>query len=107
MILGVLMVLLGEATAFSSIKILEWAGVFFLINTAYFIVSEEPKLEKRFGADYLEYKKHVGRWIPRLTPYHRLGTELLKDRLTKESHPSPFGEPARTTGSAGGPGVRS
>jgi protein-S-isoprenylcysteine O-methyltransferase Ste14 len=70
MILGVFAVLLGEATVFSSLQILEWAGVFFLINTTYFILSEEPGLERRFGGDYIEYKKQVGRWIPRLTPYN-------------------------------------
>lgn len=70
MILGVLIVLLGEALAQGSMALLKWAATFFVINTIYFIVSEEPGLEKRFGEEYLNYKKQVSRWLPRLTPYH-------------------------------------
>ncbi|HEV8282745.1 MAG TPA: isoprenylcysteine carboxylmethyltransferase family protein [Chitinophagaceae bacterium] len=70
MILGVFIVLLGEALSLWSKNILIWAGCFFIINTIYFIISEEPGLEKRFGDEYNEYKKHVSRWLPRLTPYH-------------------------------------
>ena len=69
MILGVLTVLLGEAVCLWSKNILLWAVSFFFINTIFFIISEEPDLENRFGDDYREYKKHVSRWIPRLRPY--------------------------------------
>jgi protein-S-isoprenylcysteine O-methyltransferase Ste14 len=71
MILGVFTVLLGESLALWSGNILIWAGAFFLINTVYFMVSEEPGLERRFGDEYREYKKHVSRWLPRFTPYER------------------------------------
>ena len=70
MILGVLIVLLGEALGLWSKNILVWAGEFFIINIIYFIIYEEPSLEKRFGDEYREYKKHVSMWIPRRTPYH-------------------------------------
>jgi protein-S-isoprenylcysteine O-methyltransferase Ste14 len=69
MILGVLIVLLGEALTLWSKNILIWAACFFFINTIYFITSEEPGLEQRFGEEYRKYKKHVSRWIPRFTPY--------------------------------------
>lgn len=69
MISGVFMVLLGETLCLWSTNLLAWSGAFFLINTIYFILSEEPGLEKRFGSEYREYKSHVPRWIPRLTPY--------------------------------------
>lgn len=69
MILGVFIILIGESLALLSVRILEWAVIFLLINTTYFLVYEEPGLEERFGDEYLEYKKHVRRWIPRLTPY--------------------------------------
>lgn len=71
MILGVLTVLLGEALSLRSRNILIWAGAFFVINTIYFIVYEEPNLEQRFGDEYREYKKHVSRWWPRHTPYQQ------------------------------------
>jgi len=69
MIMGVLTVLVGESVLVRSENILTWAGTFFLINTFYFIVYEEPSLEKRFGDEYRAYKKHVGRWIPRNSAY--------------------------------------
>jgi len=71
MISGVLTVLLGEALVVRSQNILIWAGAFFVINTIYFIIYEEPNLEHRFGNEYREYKKHVSRWLPRLTAYHQ------------------------------------
>jgi len=69
MILGVMTVLLGEAISLWSKNILMWTGVFFLINTVYFILYEEPNLEERFGEEYSRYKKHVSRWLPRSTPF--------------------------------------
>ena len=69
MILGVLTALLGEALIFNSLPILTWAGAFFVINTIYFLILEEPQLEARFGQDYRTYKKNVRRWLPRFAPY--------------------------------------
>lgn len=42
MITGVLFILLSETLILSSTGILIWAAIFFIINTIYFIVSEEP-----------------------------------------------------------------
>lgn len=69
MILGVWLVLLAEALCFASVPLVLWAALFLVINTLYFIFSEEPGLSKRFGHDYEVYKKHVNRWWPRFTPY--------------------------------------
>lgn len=69
MISGVFFILIGESLFFHSTSIATWAGLFFCINTTYFILAEEPSLEGRFGDEYREYKRHVGRWIPRLKPY--------------------------------------
>lgn len=69
MISAVLGVLLGEAALLGSVPILVWAGVFYVVNTVYFVVSEEPGLLRRFGPSYDDYKKHVRRWLPRLRPY--------------------------------------
>lgn len=69
MILGVFIVLIGESLIFHSMNIFVWAVIFFLINSIYFIASEEPGLAKRFGNEYLEYKQNVPRWIPRLKPW--------------------------------------
>lgn len=69
MIMGVLAVLIGESAAVLSLNIFLWAIVFFIINTVYFILYEEPDLERKFGDEYREYRKHVRRWIPALKPF--------------------------------------
>jgi len=69
MILGVVLVMISEGLLLGSNGILILALVFFLVNTVYFIYSEEPKLEERFGEDYRRYKANVHRWWPRLKPW--------------------------------------
>jgi protein-S-isoprenylcysteine O-methyltransferase Ste14 len=69
MITGVLFILIGESLWLHSINIAIWTAVFFIINTVYFILKEEPDLYKRFGEEYQTYKQHVPRWIPRFSPY--------------------------------------
>lgn len=69
MISGVNIVLMGEAITFRSWPIAIWGACFFILNTVYFIFSEEPGLVKRFGAEYEEYKRNVPRWIPRRHPW--------------------------------------
>lgn len=73
MISGVLAVLLGESLLFASIPILLWGVLFFAANNIYFSFFEEPDLLKRFGEEYAEYRKHVPRWIPRVTPWTPAG----------------------------------
>jgi protein-S-isoprenylcysteine O-methyltransferase Ste14 len=69
MISGVLAVLLGEATLFGSPALLIWFATFFALNWVGFLVYEEPGLERRFGEEYREYRRHVPRWLPRRTPW--------------------------------------
>jgi protein-S-isoprenylcysteine O-methyltransferase Ste14 len=69
MISGVLCVLLGEGALFGSPALLAWFGLFAALNAIYIPLFEEPGLERRFGADYLLYKRNVPRWIPRLRPW--------------------------------------
>jgi len=69
MISGVLMTLLGESIVFGSLGIFICFLLFFIINHIYFIYSEEPGLARRFGDEYLSYKRNVPRWIPRLRPW--------------------------------------
>src|SRR5436190_21391 len=65
MISGVVMMLFGQALFWGSWAIGIWAGLVLLINHAYFVLIEEPGLEERFGASYINYKARVPRWIPR------------------------------------------
>jgi protein-S-isoprenylcysteine O-methyltransferase Ste14 len=72
MIVGVFCILLGEALFFGSLWLLGWFGFAVLVNMIYIPLSEEPGLAKRFGDDYLLYKKNVPRWIPRWTTWEGL-----------------------------------
>ncbi len=69
MITAVIAVLLGEASLFGSLGILVWAAAFFSVNYAWFLLGEEPGLERRFGDGYRAYRDAVPRWIPRRTPW--------------------------------------
>ncbi len=69
MILSVLITLIGESIAITSLNILLWAAVFFIINNLFFALYEEPNLKRRFGDEYQEYKNNVPRWIPGLKPF--------------------------------------
>lgn len=68
MISAVAAVLLGEALFFRSPAVGLWFLAFVAINHAYFVFSEEPGLEARFGALYREYKARVPRWLPKFKP---------------------------------------
>ncbi len=65
MISGVAAMLVGEAMLWTSLALGLWACIFIAINHAYFVLSEEPGLERRFGESYRLYKASVPRWIPR------------------------------------------
>ncbi len=69
MLSGVILFLIAEALILQSVPVLLWALFFLALNTVYFALSEEPQLEKRYGTPYVEYKKNVPRWLPRLSPY--------------------------------------
>jgi protein-S-isoprenylcysteine O-methyltransferase Ste14 len=64
MITAVLAVLVGEAALFGSLPLLIWAAGFFVLNHVFFLIYEEPALKRRFGDEYLAYKRDVPRWFP-------------------------------------------
>ena len=69
MISGVVFVLFGEALILISRPHFTWALTFLALNFIYIPLLEEPQLKRRFGEDYLEYRRNVPRLIPRLTPW--------------------------------------
>ena len=73
MITGVALVLLGEAALLGSTAILIEFAIFGLANALWMPLVEEPGLVRRFGDEYLEYKRAVPRWIPRRTPWSPRG----------------------------------
>ena len=69
MILGVIILLIGEALILSSIGVALLGVVSFFLNTLYFIHFEEPKLKAQFGDEYRQYQANVPRWLPRVRPW--------------------------------------
>ena len=69
MLLGVFLFLGGECLLFQSQPLTYYLLIFIGINLIYFPVIEEKGLHKRYGSEYLEYKRNVPRFFPRLTPY--------------------------------------
>lgn len=69
MISGVNFVLCAEALFLRSWPHAVWAALFILANVAWIPWYEEPHLEKLFGEEYREYKRHVRRFLPRATPW--------------------------------------
>jgi protein-S-isoprenylcysteine O-methyltransferase Ste14 len=65
MYVGVVLVLLGESALFRSTSLLLYTGAWFLIVNLFVMLSEEPTLRARFGESYEQYRRSVGRWIPR------------------------------------------
>jgi protein-S-isoprenylcysteine O-methyltransferase Ste14 len=70
MIIGVALMLFGEGLFEGSWVLGIWVFVFLCINHIYFVLSEEPGLERRFEESYRVYKTNVPRWVPRLRPWH-------------------------------------
>jgi protein-S-isoprenylcysteine O-methyltransferase Ste14 len=69
MIIGVFAVLLGESMLLQSWSILGWMVLFAAVNLFYIPLVEEQGLIRRFGEDYLEYRRNVPRWLPRIRPW--------------------------------------
>jgi protein-S-isoprenylcysteine O-methyltransferase Ste14 len=69
MMTGVFCIQLGTAVATASPWLLGWFALFCTIVAIAIPVFEEPHLRRRFGAEYEAYRRHVPRWIPRLTAW--------------------------------------
>jgi protein-S-isoprenylcysteine O-methyltransferase Ste14 len=64
MYLGVLILLLGEATLFESVVLLQYAVGWLVVIHLVVVLYEEPTLRYRFGESYEGYCRTVRRWIP-------------------------------------------
>ena len=66
---GVFLTLYGEGVLLGSVPIILFVTVVVVGHLFYIPLVEERGLERRFGDQYLTYKRHVPRWIPRLKPW--------------------------------------
>jgi protein-S-isoprenylcysteine O-methyltransferase Ste14 len=66
--LSALLVVVGEAWLFLSLPLLVYAGAMALLFHLFVIGYEEPTLARRFGDAYIDYRRKVPRWRPRIPP---------------------------------------
>ncbi|HET6761448.1 MAG TPA: isoprenylcysteine carboxylmethyltransferase family protein [Gemmatimonadaceae bacterium] len=90
MISGVLFVLFGEALFLRSRPHLSWALIFLAANAVWIPLFEEWDLRRRFGDAYVEYCRHVRRFLPRLRPWEP--EDRVKDISGTESAREPSGK---------------
>jgi protein-S-isoprenylcysteine O-methyltransferase Ste14 len=70
MYVGVMLALVGEAILFESRTMVVYVAVVSLVIHVFICFYEEPTLTRRYGEEYLRYKRNVPRWLPRLTPWN-------------------------------------
>ena len=63
---GVLLIVLGEAIFFESIRLVIYMVLLWLFFHLFVVFDEEPTLRRKFGAPYDVYLHTVGRWLPKL-----------------------------------------
>ena len=82
MLTGLFILLFGLGVLLGSISLVFiFTPLFILLNVLELRTIEEPELEKRLGKEYLEYKKRVSMFIPRLKV--RTENEEFKARKRK------------------------
>jgi protein-S-isoprenylcysteine O-methyltransferase Ste14 len=79
--LAALLVVLGEAGLFGSLRLLAYAGVLAVCFHLFVAGYEESALRRRFGDAYLAYRHAVPRWIPRRSSYEGGTTGAGKSRV--------------------------
>lgn len=63
--IGEVLVFLGLAGWFGSVALLGYAIFAWLSFHAFIVLWEEPRLERAFGDEFLQYQASVPRWMPR------------------------------------------
>jgi len=64
MYVGVLLILLAESLFYRSSTLLYYAGFCFVVANVLIIGYEENRLRHKYGDEFRQYCKQVGRWIP-------------------------------------------
>lgn len=73
MYVAVLAVVIGQGLVLGGVTLLLYGLVLWVLFSAFVLLYEEPTLRARFGASYEAYRRNVGRWWPRVTPWAECG----------------------------------
>jgi len=71
MYVGVLALIVGQGFLLGRESLFAWAAAAWLIFHLFVVFHEEPGLRRRFGADYEDYSRRVGRWLPGVSRRNR------------------------------------
>lgn len=71
MYLSVLSIILGQALLFGSWSLVLYAAAVLLAVVTFVKGYEEPTLTSTYGGQYLDYRRNVPGWWPRLTPWQK------------------------------------
>jgi protein-S-isoprenylcysteine O-methyltransferase Ste14 len=58
-------IILGSGGVFEAWELVAWAAVVLVAFHLFVVIYEEPTLKRIFGEDYEDYRRHVGRLVPR------------------------------------------
>lgn len=67
MYVAVVSLILGQGLFFGNLRLLGYGCFVWLAMHLFVVLYEEPKLRRRFGAEYEAFCAHVPRWVPRLS----------------------------------------
>jgi protein-S-isoprenylcysteine O-methyltransferase Ste14 len=70
MYIAVVAIILRQALLLGQPALLWYAALVALATAAFVHFYEEPILHSQFGDEYVQYRKSVHAWLPRITPYH-------------------------------------
>jgi len=69
MYVGVVAIILGQAFLLGNPRVLAYSVIVWLAFHLFVLGYEEPKLTRTFGDEYRNFREHVPRWIPRVSPW--------------------------------------
>jgi protein-S-isoprenylcysteine O-methyltransferase Ste14 len=69
MYIAVAAIVLGQALLFGSWGVLLYLALVLIAVASFVRFYEEPTLENTYGEEYLEYRRNVRAWWPRVTPW--------------------------------------
>jgi protein-S-isoprenylcysteine O-methyltransferase Ste14 len=58
-------IILGSGAVFRAWELVAWAAVVLVAFHLFVVIYEEPTLTRIFGEDYEDYRRDIGRWVPR------------------------------------------
>jgi protein-S-isoprenylcysteine O-methyltransferase Ste14 len=87
MYVGVVAAIAGQALLFGSVVLLEYGALVWMAFFAFVVLYEEPALHRQFGSTYDDYRAHVRRWWPRITPWRGPGAMIVAMLLCAGSAP--------------------